>query len=78
MQELGVALVRYYSEIVCQSKAMDDPNEFQRILQQVMSQEPKPALSMEEIHFDELAIGVFELVGSREYKNSTHISPDFW
>ena len=31
---------------------MEHPNEFQKILRQVMSREPKPVLSEEEIHFD--------------------------
>jgi len=28
-----------------------------------MSQDPKPTMSEEEIHFDQLAMGVMELVG---------------
>ena len=42
---------------------MEATNEFQEILRQIMSQEPKPLLSEEEIHFEELAMGVMELVG---------------
>jgi len=30
-----------------------------------MSQEPKPIMSEEEIHFDVLAMGVLELVGEK-------------
>ena len=44
---------------------MEHPNEFQKILRQVMSQEPKPLLSEEEIHFDVLAMKVMELVGEK-------------
>lgn len=40
-------------------------NEFQELLRQIMSKPPKSILSEEEIHFDELAIGVMELVGDR-------------
>jgi hypothetical protein len=35
---------------------------FYKLLQQIMSQEPVPILSQEEIYFNELAIGVIELV----------------
>ena len=41
------------------------PNDFHKILRQVMSQEPKPTLSEEEIHFDVLAMDVIELVGGK-------------
>ena len=41
------------------------PNEFHKILRQVMSQEPKPLLSEEEIHFEMLSIKVLELVGEK-------------
>jgi len=44
---------------------MEHPNEFHKILRQVMSQELKPILSEEEIHFDELAMEVIELVGGK-------------
>ena len=42
---------------------MEHPNEFHKILQQIMSQEPQPLMSEEEIHFDQLAMEVMELVG---------------
>ncbi len=45
--------------------AMEHPNDFHKILWQIMSQEPKPILSEEEIHFEELAMGVMELVGEK-------------
>ena len=41
---------------------MEHPNEFHKILRQVMSQEPKPILSEEEIHFEVLSMDVMELV----------------
>lgn len=44
---------------------MEHTDEFRKLLQQIMSQEPKPLLSEEEIHFDELAMGVMELVGDK-------------
>ena len=44
---------------------MEDLSEFKKLLQQIMSQEPKPLMSEEEIHFEELAIGVLELVGEK-------------
>jgi hypothetical protein len=39
------------------------PDEFQKLLRQIMSQEPKPLLSEENIHFDILSMKVLELVG---------------
>jgi hypothetical protein len=41
------------------------PNDFHKIIRQIMSQEPKPVLSEEEIHFEELTMGVMELVGEK-------------
>ncbi len=41
------------------------PDEFRKLLRQVMSQECKPLMSEEEIHFDVLAIEVMELVGEK-------------
>jgi hypothetical protein len=45
---------------------MEHPYEFHKILRQIMSQEPKPILSEEEIYFDELAMEVMKLGGDRE------------
>jgi len=42
---------------------MEHPDEFRKLLQQIMSEECKPLMSEEEIHFDQLAMGVMELVG---------------
>ena len=42
---------------------MELPNDFHKILRQILSQEPKPLLSKEEIHFDRLSMKVMELVG---------------
>ena len=44
---------------------MEDLPEFKKLLKEIMSQEPKPLMSEEEIHFEELAIGVLELVGEK-------------
>jgi hypothetical protein len=44
---------------------MEHPNDFHKILRQITSQEPKPVLSEEEIHFDVLAMEVIELVGNK-------------
>ena len=45
---------------------MEHPDEFHKILQQIMSQECKPLMSEEEeIHFEELAMEVMELVGGK-------------
>ncbi len=44
---------------------MDTHNQFHKILQQIMSREPKPQMSEEEIHFDVLAMKVMQLVGDR-------------
>jgi hypothetical protein len=44
---------------------MEDLSKFKKLLKEIMSQEPKPTLSEEEIHFEELAIGVLELVGEK-------------
>jgi len=44
---------------------MEHPTEFIKLLRQVMSQECKPLMSEEEIHFDQLAMGVMELIGSK-------------
>lgn len=44
---------------------MEDPNEFQKILRLMMTQEPRPILSEEEIHFDVLSMEVIELVGDK-------------
>ncbi len=45
--------------------AMKHPDEFRKLLQQIMSQECKPLMSKEEIHFDVLSMEVIELVGGR-------------
>ena len=42
---------------------MEDLMEFQKLLRQIMSQETKPVLREEEIHFDVLAMGVLAHVG---------------
>ncbi len=42
---------------------MEHPNEFRKLLRQIFSQEPKPLMSEEEIHFDRLSMNVMELVG---------------
>ena len=44
---------------------MEHPDEFQKILRQVMSQECKPLMSEEDIHFDILSMEVVELVGGK-------------
>ena len=44
---------------------MEHPKQFHKILQQIMSREPKPQMSEEEIHFDVLAMKVMQLVGDR-------------
>ncbi len=44
---------------------MEHPNEFKKILRQILSQECKPLKSKEEIHFDHLAMEVMELVGDQ-------------
>jgi len=44
---------------------MNKSDKFHKILRQVMSQEPKPLLSEEEIHFDVLSMNVIELVGEK-------------
>ena len=44
---------------------MEDLSEFKKLLKEIMSQEPKPTLSEEEIHFDVLAMKVIELVGEK-------------
>ena len=42
---------------------MEHPNDFHKILRQIMSQDPEPLMSEEEIHFDMLSMEVMELVG---------------
>jgi hypothetical protein len=44
---------------------MEHPNDFQKLLWQVMSQEPKPIISEEEIHFEVLSMKVLELMGGK-------------
>ena len=44
---------------------MDHFDEFRKLLRQIMSQDCKPTMSEEEIHFDQLAMEVMELVGDR-------------
>jgi len=44
---------------------MEHPDEFHKILQQIMSRKPKRLLSEKEIHFDVLAKKVMQLVGDR-------------
>ncbi len=44
---------------------MEYPNEFRKQLRQILSQEAKPLLSEEEIHFEELAMGVMQLLGEK-------------
>jgi len=39
---------------------MEDPTEFKKLLQQIMSQESKPLMSEEENHFDQLAMEVMD------------------
>ena len=51
---------------------MEHTEEFQKILRQIMSQEPKSTLSEEEIHFDELAMEVLELVEKKRRKSFNH------
>jgi len=50
---------------------MEHPKQFQKILRQVMSQEPKPFLSDKEIHFDVLAMEVIELLGEKCLSSAT-------
>ena len=45
--------------------AMEHPDEFIKLLQQIMSKECKPLMSEEEIHFDVLSMSVMEMVGDR-------------
>jgi hypothetical protein len=44
---------------------MDTPNQFHKMLQQIMSRPPKHNYTAAEIHFDVLAMEVLELVGDR-------------
>ena len=45
---------------------MEHPDdEFRKLLQQVMNETPLPKMEPEEIHFDQLAMEVMELVGNR-------------
>lgn len=53
---------------------MEHHKEFQKLLRQIMSQEPKPIFSEEEIHFDELSMKVMDLVGDRDHKISESLS----
>jgi hypothetical protein len=46
-------------------RAMEHPKDFIKILRHIMSQEPKPQMSEEEIHFEVLAMKVIELVGEK-------------
>ncbi len=46
---------------------MEHPkDEFTELLRQIMSQECKPLMSEEEIHFDLLAMNVMQLVGDND------------
>jgi hypothetical protein len=44
---------------------MKNPDEFCKLLEQIISKDPEPTMSPEEIHFDQLVMGVMELVGNR-------------
>ncbi|MCK4989316.1 MAG: hypothetical protein KAS29_02480 [Bacteroidales bacterium] len=44
---------------------MEHPDEFIKLLRQIMSQEPKPTSSKEEVHLDVLSIKVIEMVGEK-------------
>jgi len=44
---------------------MNHSDEFKRLLRQIMSKEPEPIYSPDEIHFDRLAMEVMELMGDR-------------
>ena len=44
---------------------MEHPNDFHNILWQIMSQEPKPLLSEEDIELSIREMGVMELVGEK-------------
>ena len=47
---------------------MEHPEEFKKLLLQVMSRECKPTLSEEEIHFDVLSMKVIEVVGAMHHR----------
>ena len=61
------------ASIICQNHFLhlrhlyphSGPNVFQKLLPQIMSQEPKPILSEEEIHFDVLGMQVMEMGGEK-------------
>lgn len=44
---------------------MEHPKNFHKLLRQILSQEPKPLMSKEEIHFERLSMKVMQLVGDQ-------------
>ena len=46
-----------------ESTAMDDPNEFRKLLQEIIKKDPEPTLSPENLTFEVEVMKVSELVG---------------